>query len=55
MLEHKIDGTKPNQNGNNFGEKKREREKQGKQTEDNGQESSHQRTSSPGRDTEDTT
>ena len=38
---HKIDGTKPNQTGNTLGEK------QGKQTEDNGQGSSQQRTSSP--------
>ena len=37
---HKIDGTKPNQTGNSFGDK------QGKQTEENGQESSQQRTSS---------
>ena len=38
---HKIDGTKPNQTGKNtFGDNK-----QGKQTEENGQESSQQRTS----------
>ena len=37
---HKIDGTKPNQTGNTFGDK------QGKQTEENVQESSQQRTSS---------
>ena len=37
---HKIDGTKPNQTGNTFGGK------QGKQTEESGQESSQQRTSS---------
>ena len=37
---HKIDGTKPNQTGNTFGNK------QGKQTEENGQVSSQQRTSS---------
>ena len=37
---HKIDGTKPNQTGNTFGDK------QGKQTEENGQESRQQRTSS---------
>ena len=37
---HKIDGTKPNQIGDTFGDK------QGKQTEENGQESSQQRTSS---------
>ena len=39
---HKIDGTKPNQTENNtfFGDK------QGKQTDENGQESSQQRTSS---------
>ena len=36
---HKIDATKPNQTGNTFGYK------QGKQTEENGQESSQQRTS----------
>ena len=39
---HKIDGTKPNQTRNTFGEKK-----EGKQTEGNRQESSQQRTSSP--------
>ena len=37
---HKIDATKPNQTGNMFGDK------QGKQREENGQESSQQRTSS---------
>ena len=37
---HKIDGTKGNQTGKTFGDK------QGKQTEENGQESSQQRTSS---------
>ena len=37
---HKIDGTKRNQTGETFGDK------QGKQTEENGQESSQQRTSS---------
>ena len=37
---HKIDGTKPNQTGNTF------EDKQGKQTEENRQESSQQRTSS---------
>ena len=37
---HKIDGTKPNQTGNTFADK------QGKQTEQNGQKSSQQRTSS---------
>ena len=37
---HKIDGTDPNQTGNTFGDE------QGKQTEENGQESSQQRTSS---------
>ena len=37
---HKIDATKPNQTGNTFGDK------QGKQREENGQESSQQRTSS---------
>ena len=36
----KIDGTKPNQTGNAFGDKQR------KQTEENGQESNQQRTSS---------
>ena len=43
---HKINGTKPNQTGNTFGQKKQEN-----QTEENGQEGSQQRTSSPGRDT----
>ena len=38
---YKIDGTKPNQTGNTFGDK------QGKYTEENGQESSQQRASSP--------
>ena len=37
---HKIDGTNPNQIGDTFGDE------QGKQTEENGQESSQQRTSS---------
>ena len=37
---HKIDGTKPNQTGNTFGNK------QGKQAEENGQVSSQRRTSS---------
>ena len=45
---HKIDGTKPNQTENTF------RGKQGKQTEENEQESSQQITSSPCRDTEET-
>ena len=40
---HKIDGTKPNQTGNAFGDK------QGKQREENGQESSQQKTSSRSR------
>ena len=48
---HKIDGTKPNQTGNTLGEKTK-KQKKGKQSEENGQESSQQKTSSLGRDTE---
>ena len=44
MRGHKIDGTRPSQTRNKFGEK------QGKHTEYSGQASSQQRTSSPGRD-----
>ena len=48
MVTRYIDETRLNQTGNTFGEK------QVRQTEDNEQESSQQRTSSPGKDTEET-